>query len=183
MRLAAAMPSQSAFVRIALEEEVRHEQRRSARAAPRRRMREAGATRVRPRSCRPPEQAQRSNCQDEHEQDEGRAARSSSSDCPRGGRRRRRSRRGRAGAHRSPPRRGEPIPPMITTISAFSRNWMSTPGARLAVDPPRTPARPASAEPTTNVIAKTSWMLMPSAETIWRSSTPARTTMPIRCAW
>ena len=31
-----------------------------------------------------------------------------------------------------------------------------------------------------NAIAKVSWMLTPSAETIARSSTPARMTMPVR---
>jgi hypothetical protein len=43
-----------------------------------------------------------------------------------------------------------------------------------------TPPRPASADPTTKAIANVSWMLIPSAETIARSSTPARITMPVR---
>ena len=43
-----------------------------------------------------------------------------------------------------------------------------------------TPPRPASAEPTMNAIANVSWMLIPSAETMARSSTPARMTMPVR---
>ena len=37
----------------------------------------------------------------------------------------------------------------------------------------------ASAEPTTNAIAKVIWMLIPSAEVIFSSSTPARITMPV----
>ena len=43
-----------------------------------------------------------------------------------------------------------------------------------------TPPKPASAEPTTKAIAKVSWMLMPIAETMSRSSTPARMTIPLR---
>ena len=47
-------------------------------------------------------------------------------------------------------------------------------------DAPTAPPKAASAEPTTNAIANVRWMLMPSAEVIWRSSTPARITMPVR---
>ena len=43
-----------------------------------------------------------------------------------------------------------------------------------------TPPKPASADPTTKAIANVSWMLMPIAETMSRSSTPARMTMPLR---
>ena len=69
---------------------------------------------------------------------------------------------------------------MITTTSEFSSQLASTPGARLANDPPMTPPKPANAEPTTNAIANVSWMLMPIAETMSRSSTPARMTIPVR---
>ena len=37
----------------------------------------------------------------------------------------------------------------------------------------------ASAEPSTNAIAKVRWMLIPSADVIFWSSTPARMTMPV----
>ena len=72
------------------------------------------------------------------------------------------------------------MPPMITTMSEFSSQFASTPGARLANEPPITPPRPASPEPTANAIANVSWMLIPIAETMSRSSTPARMTMPVR---
>ena len=72
------------------------------------------------------------------------------------------------------------MPPMITTTSELSSQLESTPGARLANEPPITPPSPASAEPTKNAIANVSWMLMPRALTICRSSTPARITIPVR---
>ena len=58
------------------------------------------------------------------------------------------------------------MPPMITTTSELSSQFESTPGARLANEPPTAPPSPASAEPTKNAIANVSWMLMPSALTI-----------------
>ena len=45
------------------------------------------------------------------------------------------------------------MPPMITTTSELRSQFESTPGARLANEPPMTPPRPASAEPTKNAIA------------------------------
>jgi hypothetical protein len=72
------------------------------------------------------------------------------------------------------------MPPMITTTREFSNQFASTPGARLAKEPPIAPPMPASAEPTTKATAKVNWMLMPIAETMSRSSTPARMTMPVR---
>jgi hypothetical protein len=74
----------------------------------------------------------------------------------------------------------EPIPPMITTTSEFRSHWPSWPGATAPCDAPTTPPKAARDEPTTNAIAKVSWMLTPRAEVIWRSSTPARITMPVR---
>ncbi len=72
------------------------------------------------------------------------------------------------------------MPPMMTTISALSRKSWSSPGPSATIVPPNTPPSPASAEPMKNVAAKTTWMLMPIAETIARSSTPARTIIPKR---
>ena len=69
---------------------------------------------------------------------------------------------------------------MITTTSEFSSHWPSWPEATLPWEAPTTPPKAASAEPTTKAIANVSWMLMPSAETMARSSTPARITMPVR---
>ena len=56
----------------------------------------------------------------------------------------------------------------------------SVPLATAVCDVPITAPMPASIEPTKNAIRKTRWMLTPSAETIARSSTPARMTMPVR---
>ena len=70
------------------------------------------------------------------------------------------------------------MPPMITTISELSRNAVSWPGASEIIVPPSTPPKPASAAPMKNAPAKTSCTLMPSAETMSRSSTPARTILP-----
>ena len=72
------------------------------------------------------------------------------------------------------------MPPMITTTSELSSQMPSVPLATAVCDVPITAPMPASAEPTKNAIMKTRWMLTPSAETIARSSTPARMTMPVR---
>jgi hypothetical protein len=49
----------------------------------------------------------------------------------------------------------------------------------LACEPHTTAPKAASAEPTTKAIAKVRWMLIPSADVIFWSSTPARMTMPV----
>ena len=72
------------------------------------------------------------------------------------------------------------MPPMITTISAMSRYCVSLPLSTEIIVPPSTPPSPARNAPRKNAPAKTSWMLIPSAETICRSSTPARTIIPKR---
>ena len=72
------------------------------------------------------------------------------------------------------------MPPMITTTSELSRNWPSRPGASVPNEPPKPPPRPARKEPTKNAIANVTWMLIPSACTMARSSTPARITIPVR---
>ncbi len=72
------------------------------------------------------------------------------------------------------------MPPMITTTSELSRNCPSRPGASVPREPPKPPPSPARNEPTKKVIANVTWMLMPSACTIERSSTPALITMPVR---
>ena len=72
------------------------------------------------------------------------------------------------------------MPPMITTISELSRNAVSSPGAREIIVPPSTPPRPASIAPIRKAPANTSCTLIPSAETMSRSSTPARTILPKR---
>ena len=69
---------------------------------------------------------------------------------------------------------------MITTTREFTSALTSSPWPTEISEPPSTPPRPASAQPTVNAIAKISWMLTPSAETIWRSSTPARMIIPVR---
>jgi hypothetical protein len=69
---------------------------------------------------------------------------------------------------------------MITTISELSRNAVSCPGASEIIVPPRTPPKPASSAPMKNAPANTRFTLMPSAETMSRSSTPARTILPKR---
>ena len=74
----------------------------------------------------------------------------------------------------------DPIPPMITTTSELRSHWPSWPEATAPCEAPTTPPKAASDEPTTNAIAKVSWMLTPSAEVICWSSTPARITMPVR---
>ena len=43
-----------------------------------------------------------------------------------------------------------------------------------------TPPKPARAAPTRNAIANVTWMFTPIAETICRSSTPARIVIPVR---
>ena len=72
------------------------------------------------------------------------------------------------------------MPPMMTTIRALRRKSASSPGAitrnAAASDPPS----PARAEPRKNEAALTAPMLMPRAEVIARSSTPARTIIPKR---
>src|SRR5215218_8090944 len=72
------------------------------------------------------------------------------------------------------------MPPMITTISEFRRNAVSLPGCSEIIVPPRTPPKPASSAPSRKAKAKISCTLMPSAETMSRSSTPARTILPKR---
>ena len=72
------------------------------------------------------------------------------------------------------------MPPMITTTSELSRNCPSSPGASVPNEPPKPPPSPARKEPTKNAIANVIWMLIPSACTIARSSTPARITIPVR---
>ena len=75
------------------------------------------------------------------------------------------------------------MPPMITTISEMRRYWVSFALSTEIIVPPSTPPRPASMAPRKKAPAKTSWMLIPSAETICRSSTPARTIIPKRVRW
>ena len=72
------------------------------------------------------------------------------------------------------------MPPMITTTSELSSQMPSVPLETAVCDVPITAPMPASIEPTKNAIMKTRCMLTPSAETIARSSTPARMTMPVR---
>jgi hypothetical protein len=72
------------------------------------------------------------------------------------------------------------MPPMITTISELSRNDASSPGWSESIVPPRAPPKPASSAPMKKAPANTTGMLIPSAETISRSSTPARTIKPKR---
>src|SRR5215203_5377209 len=74
----------------------------------------------------------------------------------------------------------DPIPPMITTISELSRNEVSSPGPSEIIVPPSTPPSPASRAPRKNAAANTSCTLIPRAETMSRSSTPARTIFPKR---
>ena len=74
----------------------------------------------------------------------------------------------------------EPMPPTMTTTSDASRKRMSSPGARDWNVPPTTPARPASPAPKAKTATKTSWMRMPLAASMSRSSTPARIIIPIR---
>ncbi len=57
---------------------------------------------------------------------------------------------------------------------------MSSPGANDWNVPPTTPARPASPAPNANTAANTSWTGLPDAASMSRSSTPARTIMPMR---
>ena len=54
----------------------------------------------------------------------------------------------------------DPMPPMITTTSELRSQSPSTPGARLANEPPITPM-PASADPMKKAIANVSWMFTP----------------------
>ena len=74
----------------------------------------------------------------------------------------------------------DPMPPMITTISEFSRNAVSCPGASEIIVPPSTPPMPASSAPRKKAPMKIRFTLMPSAATMSRSSTPARTILPKR---
>ncbi len=69
---------------------------------------------------------------------------------------------------------------MITTTSELSSQMPSVPLETAVCEVPITAPIPASIEPTKKAIAKTRWMLTPSAATIARSSTPARMTMPVR---
>ena len=73
----------------------------------------------------------------------------------------------------------EPIPPTITTTSEFRSHWPSCPDEMFDWEAQTTAPSAASAEPTTNAIANVFWMLIPSAEVICSSSTPARITMPV----
>jgi hypothetical protein len=72
------------------------------------------------------------------------------------------------------------MPPMITTTSEFRSQRPSWPEATPACEAKTTPPNAASAEPITNAIANVIWMLIPSAEVMSRSSTPARITIPVR---
>ena len=60
----------------------------------------------------------------------------------------------------------DPIPPTITTTSELSSHWPSWPEEMFDCDAQTTAPNAASAEPTTNAIAKVFWMLTPSAEVI-----------------
>ena len=71
------------------------------------------------------------------------------------------------------------MPPTITTTSEFSSHWPSWPEEMFDWDAQTTAPSAASAEPTTNAIANVFWMLIPSAEVICSSSTPARMTIPV----
>src|SRR5262249_23973903 len=73
----------------------------------------------------------------------------------------------------------EPMPPTITTTSELSSHWPSCPDEMFDCDAQTTAPRAATAEPTTTAIANVFWMLIPSAEVICSSSTPARITMPV----
>jgi hypothetical protein len=73
-----------------------------------------------------------------------------------------------------------PSPPTITTTRANRRISVSAPGRIVRRPAAIIPATPASTAPTTNIAANTRSMLIPRAETISRSSTPARRTAPIR---
>ena len=57
---------------------------------------------------------------------------------------------------------------------------MSSPGAIDSAVPPTTPASPASPAPIANVMANTICTLTPVADSMARSSTPARIIMPTR---
>ena len=73
----------------------------------------------------------------------------------------------------------DPMPPMITTTSELSSQTPSWPCEMLPWEVPTVAPSATSAAPTANAIANVTWMLIPSAEIICRSSTPARITMPV----
>ncbi len=73
-----------------------------------------------------------------------------------------------------------PIPPTITTISDASSSRVSSPGTIDSSTAPITPPRPASPAPSAKVMANTRFTLTPDADSMARSSTPARIIMPTR---
>ena len=75
------------------------------------------------------------------------------------------------------------LSPMITTTSEKSSHCPSWPWPMDACTTADDPAR-RRRRPTRNAIANVTWMLMPIADVICRSSTPARMTMPVfvRCS-
>ena len=66
----------------------------------------------------------------------------------------------------------DPMPPMITTTSELSSQTPSWPCEMLPCEVPTVAPSATSAAPTANAIANVTWMLIPSAEVICRSSTP-----------
>ena len=72
------------------------------------------------------------------------------------------------------------MPPTMTTTSEASRKRVSSPGEIDWKVPPTTPAMPARPAPKANTRTNTSWMRTPIAARMSRSSTPARTIMPMR---
>ena len=74
----------------------------------------------------------------------------------------------------------EPMPPTMTTTREARRKRVSSPGEMDWKVPPTTPAIPARPAPKANTVTNTSWIGTPIAESMSRSSTPARTIIPMR---
>jgi len=73
-----------------------------------------------------------------------------------------------------------PMPPTMTTTRLASSSRVSSPGTMLSSTAPITPPMPARPAPSMKVIANTRFTLTPAADSIARSSTPARIIVPTR---